>query len=691
MRAARRWLTWKYLQGKKPPVGADGLALKEWADPDTWLTWDEAASRMADNPDLLLGFVLGADEDGAWVGVDLDKCRDATTGEMTNEEAAGLVEYLREDLGVYVETSPSGTGLKAFGRGPAPEWVEVNYAVDPPELGGDRALRFFAVMGKGQGDPQAKLDLTGIKAMFTSDGTGGKDAPEPQGNPLPEVVHSGGQNQALFREACRHVRMGKSKDEVFTWVKITQAQRCPPTPGAAPWTDADFWAIVNSAMRYAPQEDTFQASESGDGEAFAHLHPNVRFDHRAKRWLQFDGTRWRPQEAGEVERLALDTMRWRQAAALKEDDPDRKKKRSAHAVGGERMSRRRACLDAALKEHPIASTGQEWDTDTWLLGVRNGVVDLRTGALRAGKPEDNVTKQVAVPFNADAKAPLWEATVADIFKDNVELVDYFQKALGYSITGDCREEVFFLLIGEGRNGKGTLINTVDAILGDYSTSLSFQSLEASKHGQAGGAASPDIAKLAGARFVTASETSGGKFNTAILKGLTGRDPITARHLHAEEFTFMPQLKLWLSVNERPQVTDQSLGFWARPHMIPFLQCYEGREDRTLKDRLLKEADGILAWIIRGTLRWQAEGLERPDSVKAAVAEYRRSQEPLTEWLEERCHLDPEHQETNIWPRDQLTLKRFAKELDKQPTLQAKRTKRGKVWDGIGLTQPGGGF
>jgi len=704
MRASTRWINWKYLNGKKPPCGPDGAPLKEWSDPANWLTWEAAANNMADNPDLLLGFVLGADEEGSWIGVDLDHCRNPEDGIITNEKAAGLVDYLRDVLGVWVETSPSGSGFKAFGRGDAPEWVEVNYGVEPPELGGDRAVRFFAVTGHGTGDPTQTLNLMGIKAVVgPGDGTGGRDAPEDKHNPLPEVVHAGGQNTALFREACRHVRQGKTKDEVFAWVKITQLQRCPPAPGAPSWTDSDFWAIVNSAMRYAPADDTFKGTESGDAECFAHLHgDNVRFNHRTDGWLHFDGVRWRPQMAGEVEHLALDTVRWRQVSALKVDDHARREAAAKWAAGGERMSRRNNLLEACKMEVPINSVGDEWDQDPWLLGVRNGVVDLRTGTLRPGKPEDHITKQCAVPFDAGAPCPLWDATVADIFKDNPDLVPYIQRALGYALTGDTREEVFFLLIGNGRNGKGTVMNTVEAILGDYTTNLSMRSLEASRHGTAGSAASPDIAKLAGARLVTASETSGGSFNTALLKGLTGRDAMSARHLHAEEFTFVPVLKLFISLNEQPRVSDQSIGFWERPHMIPFNQCYAANPDRTLKDRLLEEAEGILAWCVRGCLAWQSVGLGKPSAVTKAVAAYKESQEPLTEFLDERCVLHHDASSLNaalheeyktwakdrgVWARDMLSGRAFAKALGNRPGLESRHTNRGKEWLGIGVAGP----
>jgi putative DNA primase/helicase len=292
---------------------------------------------------------------------------------------------------------------------------------------------------------------------------------------------------------------------------------------------------------------------------------------------------------------------------------------------------------------PIASIGDEWDTNPFLRGVPNGVVDLRTGILRDGQPSDCITMQTAVAYDATAVCPLWQATVADIFKDDPEILPYVHRAFGYSITGDMREEVFFILTGTGRNGKGTVVNTIVKVLGDYADGLKFASLETKYSSDGGTGATPDMAKLNRKRFVVASEGTGSSLNTALIKQITGRDPMVARFLRENEFRFEPELKLWLTAqnDKRPRVKDDSEGFWSRPHEIRFQQSYRGREDQTLKDRLMGEAPGILTWLVQGCLAWQAAGLGAPASVREAVAEYRRDQEPLSEFYADRCTFDPE--------------------------------------------------
>jgi putative DNA primase/helicase len=243
--------------------------------------------------------------------------------------------------------------------------------------------------------------------------------------------------------------------------------------------------------------------------------------------------------------------------------------------------------------------------------------------------------RVSIPYDERARCPEWEAKLLEIFGGDTEMVGYFQRAVGYSLSGDCREECLFVCHGDGANGKGTTMNTVAWVLGDYADDLPFSAFEL----HARSSIPNDIAKLVGKRFVTASESGEVRLNEARVKALTGRDPITARFLHREFFTFQPAAKFWLATNMRPVVRDDSEGFWRRIHLIPFAQSFVGREDKTLKDRLRDEAQGILAWIVRGCLAWQREGLNPPSAVLHATDEYRREQQQLGRFMDTRCIVD----------------------------------------------------
>lgn len=685
MRAERRWIVWAHKDGRKPPVNFDGTPDKNWNSPEQWLDFDEAHQLFEDSPNVDgIGFVLG----GGWSGLDMDKCRNVETGEL-DPRASALLDQIPS---AYHEVSPSGEGLKVFGRGDG--WLELTFftghvRVDRKDKG------YFTVTGRGEpGSALEDLPLQ-LFAEFFGAAEAVETATKKQ-RVLEKVIRPGTQNNELFKEACGLARKGYDEEELFAALRALADRRCEQEPGREPWSDTDVRAIARSASRYAPTADPFPSTETGDAEFFAKLHAGlIKYDHRQGRWLLYDGYRWKPDKVEEVRQRALNAIRSRQAAAVHEEDATVRKARLDWARKGESSSR----LDHALKEarsHPaIASSGEEWDSDPWLLGVPNGVVDLREGILRPARPDDLITLQTAAAFDPEAKCPLWERTLADVFKDQPDLIPYIQRAFGYSLTGDCREEVFFLLIGGGRNGKGTLVNTFAAIIGDYSDNVQFSSLEQQ---QGGGGATPDIAKLTGKRFVTASEANEGtRINESRIKSITGRDPITARFLYQSEFTFTPEFKLWLSVNHLPRVRDDSDGFWSRPHQIPFNQTYTGREDKELKDKLLQESDGILAWAIRGMLDWRENGLLPPDVTLRAKKDYRMRQEPLSEFYDDECvfhpaayiHVSDLFAAYHRWldekrSRFRLGRRKFVEEVLKRDAVTKRKTEKGAGFDGIGL-------
>lgn len=448
--------------------------------------------------------------------------------------------------------------------------------------------------------------------------------------PIPNAIASGARNTTLFREGARLRRLGWNHAEITKALLMLNAERCQP-----PLADREVEGIAASCARYEPARDTFPLTEAGDAEYFAACFPDsVRYDHRRGRWLPFECHHWRSQSNGEIDRLALDAIRGRQSAALTiKDDDTRRRERLKWAVAGESRKRLSNLLALARNLAPLADAGDRWDDDPWLLGVRNGVVDLRTGQLRDGEPADRITMRTAVEFDPRATCPLWDRTVRDIFHDNCEVIAYFDRYVGYSLTGDCREETLAFCLGGGANGKGTVVNTLAWVLGDYADDLPFSALEL--HERAG--IPNDIAKIVGKRFVTSSETGETKrLNEARVKALTGRDPITARFLHQEYFTFQPVAKFWLATNQKPVVRDTSIGFWRRIHLIPFTRSFIDKPDLRLKDKLRLEGPGILARAVRGCLDWQLRGLDPPSSVREATNSYRVDSLPLTRFIEARC-------------------------------------------------------
>jgi len=380
----------------------------------------------------------------------------------------------------------------------------------------------------------------------------------------------------------------------------------------------------------------FHRTDAGFAEFLAALRgKDLRFDHRLGRWLRWDGVRWREDNDAEILRLTLEIARTAQRAALDIQDEDLRKAFSDWAFSLESVRRRNAGLDWLRALPPIATSGEDIDRDPWLLGVQNGTVDLRTGEFFEGRREDLITCSTGPRFEPGADCPRWKRFLSEVFGGDGALIEFIQRAVGYSLTGATQEQTFFLLWGAGYNGKTVFLNILNALAGDYGRTADFATFLADKH-RSGGAATPDLVALAGRRLVTARETDdGARFSSTRIKTFSGGDPISARPLYGRQFEFLPQFKMWLATNNKPVIRDQSEGMWRRVRLIPFTLSFKGREDKGLEGALMEELRGVLSWSIEGCLKWQRDGLDIPAAVREATQSYREENDPLAEFFEER--------------------------------------------------------
>ncbi|HEX3355168.1 MAG TPA: phage/plasmid primase, P4 family [Terriglobales bacterium] len=395
----------------------------------------------------------------------------------------------------------------------------------------------------------------------------------------------------------------------------------------------------NDGVKPKEKKKTFPRTDSGNAELFSqHYQEKLRYDHKHERWLTWREHWWAEDGVESVVQMAKNAARLRLQASVNFGDDESRKKEQEWAKSSESRAKIEAVLKLARSERLLADPGSDWDSEAYLLGVMNGVVDLKAGQLRAGKQSDKITLHTDVAFDPEAKAPRWEQFIDEIFQGDDELIDYIHRAAGYAITGATNEQCLFLCPGLGSNGKSTFLQTIHSALGDYARNLPFSAFELRSR-----AAIPsEIAGLVGRRFVTAIETDeSAALNEARIKALTGCDPITARFLYGEWFTFSPVAKFWLAFNNKPQVTDDSHGFWRRVRLIPFDRQFRPEEaDQTLLATLRAELLGVLAWLVRGCLKWQAEGLEPPQRVQDNTEAYRVDSDPLADYLAEKCVFDP---------------------------------------------------
>lgn len=386
------------------------------------------------------------------------------------------------------------------------------------------------------------------------------------------------------------------------------------------------------------KKKAFPRSDAGNGELLASLNKDeLIFDHSRRKWLLWRGQWWSADVDGKILLRAKAAARYRHQRAKSLPDEQREKE-SEWAAHSESRPRMLAALECAASEPALADSGQNWDTDPWLLGVKNGVVDLRKGQLRDGRPQDRISIHSGVGFDPKADCPRFKLFLSQVFDGQAALIDFIQRAVGYTLTGDTSEQCLFMCFGEGSNGKTTLFEVFRQVLGDYATDTPFSTFE----DQARSSIPNDIAALKGRRLVTASETNNGTLlNTARIKALTGGDKITARFLYGELFSFRPVAKFWLAFNHKPQITDNSYGLWRRVRLIPFLHQFgENEQDKHLLQKLYAEAPGVLNWMIEGCLRWRADGFNAPPCVIEASQMYREECDRVGEFIQECCELHP---------------------------------------------------
>jgi putative DNA primase/helicase len=435
-------------------------------------------------------------------------------------------------------------------------------------------------------------------------------------------------------------------------------------------------------------------TDAGNGELIALMvGDRLRYDHKRGSWLLWDGVRWKPDADGEVDRIALEAARLRLQSAIGIEDKDRRAKSVSWALGSENSPRRRAALDSAKSLPPIADAGKCWDSDPWLLGVPNGIVDLRTGELIEPKPEHRITMQAGSPYQPESDCPRWKRFLEEIFQGDRGLIDFVHRAVGYSLTGSAREQCLFICFGTGANGKTTFLNILRLVLGDYAANTPFQTFEDIRTQTA----SNDVAALMGKRLVTSSETrERTRLNEARVKALTGGDPVTARFLYGEYFTFTPRFKLWLAVNHKPRISDDSEGFWRRVRLIPFQAQFIGDQaDPDLLDTLKAETSGVLGWAVQGCLLWQELGLKVPECVVEATREYREEQDVIGQFIEECCVISENAQARagELWTTfkewtsengfHQGTSTAFGRKLSERG-FRKSRDGKGFIYQGIGV-------
>lgn len=467
----------------------------------------------------------------------------------------------------------------------------------------------------------------------------------------------------------------------------------------ADWLDAGHTLDELAALR--PQDETSSAdppnadeerlTDSGNAERWVTQHgENFRFATASGSWLAWDGTRWARDEGGRAMLATKTVARSWLDEVPREPDGRRRLELVKHATKSESKGARAAMLVLAASEPGMAVTPAQLDADAWALNVANGTIDLRTGKLRPHQQADLNTKVAPTAYDPAALAPTFAAFLESSLPD-VDVRAFVQRLLGYGLTGVVHEHVLPVFWGSGGNGKGTLVETVRAVLGDYAQAVPADLLMARQ----GESHPTERASLLGLRLAFASETGRGQaLSEATVKLLTGGDSISARFMREDFFTFAPTHKLVLQTNHKPVVKGTDRGIWRRVRLVPWT-VVPAHPDIHLKDKLAAERPGILRWLVEGCLAWQRDGLGTATAVDDATAAYREESDVIGDFLDESCVLarDARTKAGSLYAAYQAwaeahgehawTQRRFGEALSERG-LERRKSDGTKIYLGIGL-------
>ena len=443
----------------------------------------------------------------------------------------------------------------------------------------------------------------------------------------------------------------------------------------------------------------FPLTDTGNGERLMDRHGNhLRFVTRWEKPINFTGTHWQIDEDGAAYRYAVETMRdvKKQASELPEEERHTAVKLFKHATNSEAHKKLTAMIAMAAKVKGACVPPDMLDRDPWLYNVHNGTLDLRTAELRLHRRGDLITKVSPVDYDPAAKCPTFLAFLDRIFEGNGNLIAFVRRMIGYTLTGCTGERAMFIFHGCGANGKSTLLGVLRDLLAGYATQIPAESLMVKGNS---GSIPNDLARLKGARFVSALESDEGRrLAEGLVKQLTGgEDVITARFLRAEFFDFKPEFKLYMGTNHKPEIRGTDPAIWARIKLIPF-NCIipPAERDQSLSAKLKTELPGILTWAIGGCLEWQADGLGVPDEVKEATESYRGDMDRLGDFIAERCivgmtlHASAStlYDTYKIWcgtnTEEPLNQTRFGRKLSDRGYVSGRDNVGRKKWIGLGV-------
>lgn len=695
LKELQQWCCFKFQQRgeklTKVPIDANTGKPGKSNDESTWAEFDTALAAIDTYRLDGLGFYFKE----PYFGIDLDGIKPDIDRFHQNDHDNNMVSEFVDMMCSYAEISPSGNGIHIIVKGDLPKGGRRKGNVEMYDTG-----RFFTMTGNHIGgythiaddSDYGKINYLHNKYIAKS------EVPErttneiqSKGSDLPEdeIIRIASQSKngmrfklfldggwEQFYDSQSEADMAFANDLAFWTARdfnkmdgIFRASSLYREKWERKQNDSTYGAeTLNKAIAdctnvFSPRErdDDFNLyildentekinrkfysyDDTGNAQRFTDTFGEVvRFSYIRKNWYFYDGKIWVIDQEGKIKTAAdkaIEKMKDEQLYVPADADPEVMEKAFQKHVKATRSSRGKTSM---LKEteHLLPIKPEDFDADPYLFNVQNGYLDLRTGTLQEHDKNKFFTKISNVEYTDKIDCSLWIDFLNTIFDNDQDLIDYMQRAVGYSLSGSTEEQVMFVLYGNGRNGKSVFLDIVTEMFGNYSTNIQPQTIMVKQ--QSGGANS-DIARLSGARLVTTTEPNeGSRLDEGLVKQLTGGDRVTARFLYGDEFDFDPELKLWMATNHKPVIRGTDDGIWRRMAIVPFtVQIPAEKVDKQLKNKLKRELKAILNWAVEGYQLWKIRGLDEPKVIQDQRKEYQTEMDSIEAFIEECCIRNSDH-------------------------------------------------
>lgn len=729
----------------KIPYDAHNGEKSKSNDPKTWCSFDEAyeALRLNSNDFQGLSFFFA----NGYSGIDIDHVEDDLERYRSGDYEDNIVSEFMNATRSYTETSQSGTGIHIIFKGKIPGDRRRKNNIEMYSEG-----RFFALTGNVISATNA-INQADVSVLYEKYLGQKKVVPinnnEPIDNDMSEydiiqkalASKSGSQFKALMYGGWEKFYTSQSEadlafanylafwtgrdfhkmDAIFRQSSLYRAKwderHGKTTYGVATlnkaindtnnvFTNPEHRTIRHYNFGFAKKQTqkelpTRSYDDTGATDRMIDLFGSlIRYSYINNCWYVYNGSYWEVDQSGQVHKFIdamVETIR-KEKVKFPKDASDEDKEAIEKAFKKfVKHSRANSAKKAVMDElkHRIPVAPHEFDADKTLLNVSNGFIDLSSGELHDHDIKKMFSKEANVEYSDTMPAPEWEKFLNQTFGGDKELIDYVQTAVGYSMTGSVKEQIMFILYGNGRNGKSVFLETISNILGNYAKTIQASSIMVK---QSSGGPNSDIARLSGARLVTSSEPNEGlRMDEGLVKQLTGGDKVVARHLYGQEFEFEPEFKLWLATNHKPIIRGTDDGIWRRIRLIPFtIQVPDNKVDKDLKYKLARESIGILNWAVDGALKWQRHGLKTPQRIIDASAGYRQEMDVLSGFISDECETGPDYEVkssdlyqaykrwSDLNSEYQMSSTKFGREMSDKFTRTHKKV--GNVYLGIKLLE-----